>query len=720
MNILDQLRQWLGLRTITIVQPENTPLREALEAGQRASHAEDYPRAMEAFNRAMSIATNSKDVTAMAVAALNKANVLMEQREWAKAEELLQDAYRLTRSGNQRGAMAYVVNALGLWEQQQGRWDAARAYYEQALQAGREGRALGAEARAQGHLAATYLHEQNASYALHLLREALPKLNAARDLELSSYFVGLMGQAFLASGQTADGQQMLDRALRLAKQMGYRKYERRWHLALGDYFAANDLHADARTHFQAAVDLFKPDSGSAEFAAALCNLSRACFMLRDNEAALTHARRAFALSETLQDDSLTHRARSALGSALQATGHLAEAMQHRQASAALASSSDQAAEIHNWRYLAGMQADTGHLDEAIATYREAIEQAERWGQRLPLAHTRRDLGLLLARQRRIPEALQEWTAALAIYEAEKQPAQIARLYCDMATARKYLGQGQRAMKDYEQALMTLNALNGDWETRGLVLSNAANAYAEQGDMDSADSFFNEAIAIARRLGDEAAETTRRGNYGWFLISIGRPQQAIAALEYALRLSSTLQLELQAAIQTDNLGLAYDLMGNYLRALDYHHQALERSRPLNDPHWEHIFKANLAMTLLSLGHQDEAQPLLDEALAAGRQTEDLELTVRSLNGLGRLHLRQGQPDLAGPLLDEAGVLARRADMRRLLAESLALASEYQAMTGDHTRAAETWREAHKYFTMLHNPQAKTQPAWLHNAPANSVR
>src|SRR5262249_18014740 len=156
--------------------------------------------------------------------------------------------------------------------------------------------------------------------------------------------------------------------------------------------------------------------------------------------------------------------------------------------------------------------------------------------------------------------------------------QVARLLCDLAAARKYIGQGQRAMKDYEAALMTLNMIDDDWETRGLVLSNAANTYVDRGDIESADSFFNEAITIARRLGNDTAEATRRGNYGWFLLSTGKPQQAISSLEYALRLSRSLKLDLQSAIQTDNLGLAYDNLGYYPKAKEQHQQAIEIIRP----------------------------------------------------------------------------------------------------------------------------------------------
>jgi tetratricopeptide (TPR) repeat protein len=254
-------------------------------------------------------------------------------------------------------------------------------------------------------------------------------------------------------------------------------------------------------------------------------------------------------------------------------------------------------------------------------------------------------------------------------------------------------------------------LNDDWETRGLVLSNAANMYVDQGDIESAESFFNEAIAIARRLNNEAAEAIRRGNYGWFLLSTGKPPQAIAALEYAVRISTKLGLHLQAAIQTDNLGLAHDMMANYPRALEYHQQALEIIEPLNNTHWANTFRVNLGITLLMMAQPSGAVPLLETALAGGRTDSDIEVIVRALTGMARVAVVEGRPAEVTTFLDEAVNLARKADMRRLLAEALSVYSEQQAALHQPEQSSTLWDEASKLYQMLHSPQAKQQPEWL---------
>ena len=714
MKFLNQIRQQINKNPGHHPAPESDALREALETGQRAKRAEDYPRALEALQSAMNLAHTAPDSTAIAVIALNQAEVYIQQKAWNEADQLLQKTYQNAREIDQKTQIAYLLSTQGRLAQAQGKWEKAQSLYEEALETARSTNAVGAEGRALGLLAGTYLHDANASYATHLLREALPKLNMTGDIELSSAFVGQLGEALIASGNEIEGAQLIDRALRLARQIGYKQYERYWSIALGKRALIEGNFSDSYAHLVHVLTLSKDTEPSDEIVTILSTLSKVCLSLNEQDEALTFASQAVEMSERLNDPSLISRAHGALGTAL-LTIHQGNPIDHLQAAANYyATLPDEAfdpSEIDILRNLAAAQGDAGMDMDAIDTFRRAATRAEVKGLRMELAHVRRDLGLMLNRLNRQQEAIHEWGAAVEIYEAERQPAQVARLLCDIGAARRYLGQGQRAVRDFEQALMTLNMVDDDWETRGLVLSNAANIYVDQGDIELSEAFFNESIAIARRLNNEAAELTRRGNYGWFLLSTGKPQQAITALEYALRMSRSLRLELQSAIQTDNLGLAYDMLNNPARAMDYHRQALELIEPLKNPHWESVFKIDLSHTLLAMGKIDAAKPLLEAALAQGRADGDVEVIVRALTGLGRLAIYQERPADVTPALDEAVNLARRADMRRCLAEALSVYSEQQARLHQPARSTSLWDEAHKLFQILESPQAKLEPGWL---------
>lgn len=719
MNFLEQVRNWLAIDPTPTPPPRVDGVRAALERGQRAKRAEDYAQALEALEQAMQLVKENRDFTGMSVVALQKAEVLICQQRWAEAGDVLATIRQRAQVNNQKAQTAYVLDMLGVLAQAQGNWDGARQYYEQALNVARAIGAVGAEGRALGHLADTYLHENNASYAVHLLREALPRLNGASEIELSTYFVGLLGQGLIQTGQESEGNQLLGRALKLAKQMDDRRFERRWSLVLGEGAMEEGRYDDAYTHYERALQLFSAPAATHEYVVTLCQMSKASLKVSLHEDALRYAEDAEALSSEMDDSDLKTTVQSALGMALHAGGRSAKAIPHLQAAAVGYETLQRGAdEVETLRHLAAALADIADDESAIATYRRAAQRAEAHGIRLALAEVRRDLGLLYNQRKMMQFALQEWSAALVVYEAEKAHAQNARLHCDIGNARRQLGQGQRAMKDYEQALMALNLLRDDPETRGVVLSNAANAYVDQGDAESAEAFFKEAISLAERAGNQAAESTRRGNYGWYLLAVGRPRQAINALEQALQLSQMLKLDLQAAVQTDNLGLAYDTLGDHSKGLEYHRRALELVQPLRNAEWEAIFKTNLASTLLGLGQVGEAAPLFEEALAQSRSSQNTEGIVQALIGVARTYLGREEPQQAEAALNEAISLARKSDLRRLLAEALSVHSEQQAAVKNTERSVALWGEARKLFNILQDPKAKIAPAWLPDAPAQA--
>lgn len=666
-----------------------------VDAGRHAKFAEEDTAALQALDQALLETT-----TDPALIQLQRAEVLTNAGRYAEAAAAV-EAARRSANGATR---AYALCAAGWLAQAQGEWTAARDSYEQAVDSAREARAMSAEGRAMSHLADVYLHEGNASYAAHLLREALPKLHDPSDVEMSSYFVGLLGQALIRNGQEAEGHHLIGRALALAEQIGYRRYLRRWSILMGERAAAEARYYDAKTHLTRAADLFR--EASAEHVQALCQLSKMCLALHELDEALAHAEKAVEISQTLDEAKPMLMARGALGAALRAGGRSAEAVPHLLAAAEGLQQGD------TLRALAAAQVDSGDLDAAVETYGRAIARAEAMDAPLELAGARRDLGLVYLKREQLPAAIQEWTAALAIYEEHKAYAQLVRLYCDMGNARKMLGQSARAMKDYEQALMALNSVEEyDTETRGLVLSSAANAYAEQGDVESADAFYNETISIAVRAGDHAAESVRSSNYGYFLLLVGRPRRAIAILERALRLSQSLGLTLHSAVQTDNLGLCYDALADYEVALDYHQKALAIIEMLPQSYWQAIFRINLANTHISLGQLMQAEPLIDQALDIGRAGENSEVIIRAQTALALLYVQKGEPAAAESPIAAAIGLARRLELRRWLAEALTVRSQQQSALRNDAEANSSWEEAQRLYEMLHMPQAKYAPGWV---------
>ena len=716
MKLFGQIIDKLGLNADeSNDQPLDNPARQKLDAGQWAKRSEDLETALERLTEALHLAEDHNDQTSLVVITLHRAEAYIALERFDEAENLLLALRHKSQKSGQHAQLTYALITLGTLEQAREDWTEARSYFEQALKVAQAANSLGGEGRALGHLADTYLHEDNASYAVHLLRQALPKLNLSGDIELSSHFVGQLGTALISTGQETEGERLLYRALRLAEQMKYRKFERHWALTLAKRALSSMRYDEARKLYEQALDLFSNIADTTMKVDTYCELSRICLYLGELDDALTYAQRA--VSESENDNKLLTTAQGTLGMALRANGRSAEAIGYLEPVVQKVAKNEaiEPLQIEIMRNLAAARADIDDVELAIAMYQQVLDLTT--DLPLELAQTHLELGILFEQIREMESAIKEWRAALTIYEGERYHAQAARLYVDIGGARRSLGQGKRAMKEFDQALMMLSSVD-DLSTRGVVISNAAIAYADLGDSESAEAFFTEAIDIANRQDDTIAEATRRGNYGWFLLSTGRPQRAVVTLEQALRLSKQAGLKLPIAVQTDNLGLAHDTIGDSTTALKYHQEAADLIAELNNPHWSSIIKINLANTHLKLNTVGAARPLLIQALAEGREQANTEVIVRALIGQARLALLDSDPQAVDEMLDEALQLAREADLRRYLAEALQVQSEQQAALNDTERSLTLWDEAQRLFSVLQMPQAELQPDWLKDHPVES--
>ena len=701
----DRLGDIFGLTTRQSGNTVTPQVRDAIESARKAKLSEHYPEAMEAIDRALGLVQSSQDSAGEVVLLLQKADIYIRKGAYDDAAQTLDRA--MTRAGDQKVQVAYLIAARGVMALAQDKIEDARARFEEALEIAREISSPGAEGRARALLGQLYLQESNASYAAHLLREAINNLNYAGDIELTPLMVGLLGQATIENGQTAEGVHLIERALSLATHLGDYVSERRWATILGDRALGEARIADARDYYQRVLGRFNGQA-SAERVVTETKLSRALMLLHAYQEALAHAQLAVDLSQEMEPG-VRAQASGALGMVLHSLGRHAEAIPHLRA----ASDGADGVRIDVLRMLASAYAADGDHETALAMAMQAVQTAEQSGAPLEQAQSWRDLGLLYQRANRSQDAIGAWATAIPLYEAEHAYAQVARLYCDTGTARKALGLHPRALRDYEKALTSLNLVDqGDMETRGLVLSNAANAFADQGDADSADSFFNESIGLADKLGDSAAASVRRSNYAYFLVLTGRPRRAISLLEEALLMSRKQDnMTLQTAIQLDNLGLAHDAVGDFDAALKAHQEALDMVEALDQPFWRTSIQINLGHTQLSQGQVEAAAVLFETALAQAREYDFVELIARAATNLALVNIQRQDYDRAAALLDEATDITRRLDMRRWLASAIRAQSQLKAAQGEQEAAEKLWEEAARNYNMLRMPQGKQQPTWL---------
>lgn len=715
MNLLERVMNMMGLTSDPDYDRNLLALRDAMENGRRYKRAERYAASLTEFERAYELAQTLKNQQVFTIIRLHQGDILTKQGEWEKARVLLQDLRE--RVAQDTSQVAHVISSFGLLAQEQGKWDDARSHYEEARRIAKEAGVLGAEGRAQGYLADTYLREGNASYSVHLLRDAVIKLDTTGDIELNSYFVGRLGEALIATGQEDEGRQLLGRALRIAIHMKNYRYERLWRIALGQQAMAMNNFKQAQTHYTAALAHFDETHATDDYIILLCRLSKACLRLDEHADALGYARRAVEFADKLESNNPTYlRTQGALGVALRATRQYHDAQAYLETAIQTYATIEDITEsdyalVDLIRNLAMVQAEINDPQTALKTYAQAVEIAEKTDAKVALAGTYYDIGIIHASANNLQKTTQVWEIARTLYDEINDKVMVARLHCDIANLRRNHGELKWAMKDYEQALTLINTID-DKGVRGVILANAAIAYVDQGDIETAESFFREAIDIAEQLNDRPAVAARRGNYGWFLMTTGRPDKALETLIFTRSQCKALNLDLHFAVQTDNLGLVHAELGQYEKAVSYHQDALTKiSEQPDNPFWLATIHANWGHALISLGQIDKAGSHFQEALVYLDNITNKQVQVNIERGLARIALKQDDHERAGELLHHAVQLARKIGMRRPLADSLAVLSEYHMTTDQADEAEQAWDEAKDIYRVLNHPLAKANPMWL---------
>ncbi len=698
MNVFKRIGDLLGI-TPPKQKAEMTALKDLLELGRQARYTEHYDNALEIFRNAEELAESRRDSTALVIARLNIADTLINMQQFDDAEDLLIDMENDTEQRQHHTPLAYTLCLMGYLHQAQDNWELGRTYYNRALAIAERNNAEGALGRAKGHLADTYLHEGNATYAEHLLREALPLLDKTDDIELASHFVGQYALTMLELGHEVDGDRLLDTALQRAQRINHQQQIRHWNQVIAQRKLDKEDYQVAYQHYLDFLGLSPtPFPITEQYGLALSNMSETARYLGRQQEALDYAIEAEKILSQLESVTLSSQAMLTIGLAMRANQDYDGAL-HYFEQAKTTATPDQSLRLT--LEIAQTHATTGHLDQAQTTYQDLLKQLSNDSEHLPRTHT--GLGNTYKQQGDLEQAIKQWMIALKIHENASEHSLVARLIVDIAQARYALGNGKRALVDYERALMLLNSV--DKETRGIVMANVAIAYTDKGDLPTTEAFFTEAIEIANTLENPIAEAMRRNNYAMFLIDIGQAQRAIISIEHAQKLLDDHNTDLQRALFADNLGIAFRSLDKPDKALTQHMLAEKRFKELDAPDWIHLNHLNFVETYLDLDRPEDAEYHLREL-----HTDTIDIRIQHYLTSARYYFYIEDLETAQQQLAQAITQAKSGYRQRLLAKSLVLQSQIQAKLGDKDTAIATWQSAEKLLNLLQMPASN--PNWLH--------
>jgi predicted ATPase/class 3 adenylate cyclase len=228
--------------------------------------------------------------------------------------------------------------------------------------------------------------------------------------------------------------------------------------------------------------------------------------------------------------------------------------------------------------------------------------------------------------------------------------------------------------------------------RAGTLSGLADILRLQGELDRAEAYHKEALALYKALGNQDRAAFELRALGWVAVYRGDAAQATTLFEETL--AAIRESENQKMIPGILAGLAWIAAdgGDFERAQQLWGEDLALARQEQDSSSEAVTLFNMGYTELALGNQERASALVEEAMVISRELGNKDLVSICLLGLGIAATLRSAPQQAKALLKEALAMNVELGNKADIAEVLESLAETAGALGEDLRAARLWGAA----------------------------
>jgi serine/threonine protein kinase/tetratricopeptide (TPR) repeat protein len=204
---------------------------------------------------------------------------------------------------------------------------------------------------------------------------------------------------------------------------------------------------------------------------------------------------------------------------------------------------------------------------------------------------------------------------------------------------------------YEQAL-ALARQTGDKKATARELANIGVIYVQQGDFTTGKNIYREALETFRDIGDKHGMSVVTGNTGDILHAEGRLGDALAEYKDALVLAREVGHRSSEAIDIQLMGDVLADQGDLKGAMQMYQQAVSIQREIDDKSYYAASLVSIGKLRRQKGDHDGAKKIYEEALSLRRQLGEKGTAAETQVALGELDCDSGQAS-------EAETLARAA-------------------------------------------------------------
>ena len=249
------------------------------------------------------------------------------------------------------------------------------------------------------------------------------------------------------------------------------------------------------------------------------------------------------------------------------------------------------------------------------------------------------------------------------------------------------------------------------EQQGITILKQANELQEKArskeDMENALGKYKEALKIFEKVGWGREIGATLNNMGVVYNMWGQYAKALEYYEKSLavrRKAGDLRGE---AINLNNMGLVSDSLGQYANALEYYERSLSIAKKIGDEQQEAATLNNMASVYDSWGQYSKALEQFEKSLAIMRKIGDATGEGFTLNDIGKVYNSRGQYAKALEYYENSVAIMRKIRDANGEANTLASMGKLNAQTGKYKDAEKAMKQALEMLQRMGVPTSAIQ-------------
>ncbi|HLK61182.1 MAG TPA: tetratricopeptide repeat protein, partial [Chthonomonadaceae bacterium] len=304
---------------------------------------------------------------------------------------------------------------------------------------------------------------------------------------------------------------------------------------------------------------------------------------------------------------------------------------------------------------------------------------------------------------------QEWSVrALGAAGAQQRSPERAKALNTVGGLVYSQGDYPSAQTYYEECLAIYREL-GDRLGTAQLLNNLGAVAFSQSNYTSARAYTEESLAVKREMGDQRGIADSLHNLGTMAHNQGDYGSAWTYHRESLALRRENGDRVLIAWSLNDLGSIANTQGDYGLARTYHEESLALRREIGD-------RGGIAYSLLNLGNADyfqgnyvSARSYYEESLGTLREIGDRKGIAQLLYNLGAVAFDQGDYGSARTYHEESLALRREIGDQSGIAQSLEAFAGFAVHIGKWEAAASLWGAAEALREQIRSPQAPGEQA-----------